>query len=194
MFAKTKIEVTSEESGDLAMHPLSPIPQLHNFYCSVLLLFSVFVADGGSKGVMEEQKLKGRDVYQAHFVTSEENNELHKCRECSRDIKQNVTGGYANLVAHVTTQHKGEYAEKVRAHSKVRESSCSRSDGYICAEEVLREGQKDIWLDGMDCYGEPRFAELREQKFQEEDQPLMHDIKDSEEIYGNGDEKDFSSD
>ena len=37
----------------------------------------------------------------------------------------------------------------------------------------------------MDCYGEPRFAELREQKFQEEDQPLMHDIKDSEEIYDN---------
>jgi len=37
----------------------------------------------------------------------------------------------------------------------------------------------------VDCYGEPRFAELREQKFQEEDQPLMHDIKDSEEIYDN---------
>ena len=40
-------------------------------------------------------------------------------------------------------------------------------------------------MDGVDCYGEPRFAELREQKFQEEDQPLMHDIKDSEEIYEN---------
>ena len=73
--------------------------------------------------------------------------------------------------------------EKVRAHIGVAVAG-SRSDGYICAE-VLREGQKYIWLDGVDCYGEPRFAELREQKFQEEDQPLMHDIKDSEEIYDN---------
>ena len=65
---------------------------------------------------MEEQKIKGRDLYDTYFVTSEENNELHKCRECSRNIKQNVKKGYTNLVVHVTTQHKDEYVEKVRAH------------------------------------------------------------------------------
>ena len=65
---------------------------------------------------MEEQKIKGRDLYDTYFVTSEENHELHKCRECSRNIKQNVKKGYANLVVHVTTQHKDEYVEKVRAH------------------------------------------------------------------------------
>ena len=65
---------------------------------------------------MEEQKIKGRDLYDTYFVTSEENNELHKCRECSRNIKQNVKKGYTNLVIHVTTQHKDEYVEKVRAH------------------------------------------------------------------------------
>ena len=65
---------------------------------------------------MEEQKIKGRDLYDTYFVTSEENNELHKCRECSRNIKQNVKKGYTNLVVHVTTQHKDEYVEKLRAH------------------------------------------------------------------------------
>ena len=78
---------------------LSPIPYLLSP-----------IPSSTSKGVMEEQKIKGRDLYDTYFVTSEENHELH---------------------------------------------------------------------------GEPRFAELREQKFQEEDQPLMHDIKDSEEIYDN---------
>ena len=53
-------------------YPLSPIPS------------------STSKGVMEEQKIKGRDLYDTYFVTSEENKELHKCRECSRNIKQNV--------------------------------------------------------------------------------------------------------
>jgi len=52
---------------------------------------------------MEEQRIKGRDLYDTYFVTSEENNELHKCRECSRNIKQNVKKGYNNLVVHVTT-------------------------------------------------------------------------------------------
>ena len=89
MFAK---KVTSSEgSGDLAIHlspipyPLSPIPS------------------STSKGVMEEQRIKGRDLYDTYFVTSEENHELHKCRECSRNIKQNVKKGYTNLVVHVTT-------------------------------------------------------------------------------------------
>ena len=53
--------------------------------------FLFFMADGGSKGVIEEQKVKGRDVYQTYFVASEGNNEFHKCRECSRDMKQNIT-------------------------------------------------------------------------------------------------------
>ena len=68
------------------------------------------------EGAMEEQKVKGREVYQTHFTTYEENDELHKRNECSRDIKQNVARGYANLVNHVTTQHKDEYIAKVRAH------------------------------------------------------------------------------
>ena len=37
-------------------YPLSPIPS------------------STSKGVMEEQKIKGRDLYDTYFVTSEENN------------------------------------------------------------------------------------------------------------------------
>ena len=102
MFAK---KVTSSEgSGDLAIH-LSPIP-----YPLSPIPYST------SKGVMEEQRIKGRDLYDTYFVTTEENHELHKCRECSRNIKQNVKKGYTNLVVHVTTQHKDEYVEKVRAH------------------------------------------------------------------------------
>ena len=106
MFAKkvTRNQNSSEGSGDLAIH-LSPIP-----YPLSPILSST------CKGVMEEQKIKGRDLYDTYFVTSEENNELHKCRECSRNIKQNVKKGYTNLVVHVTTQHKDEYVEKVRAH------------------------------------------------------------------------------
>ena len=53
---------------------------------------------------MEEQKVKGREVYQTYFTTFEDNDELHRCNECSRDIKQNLIRGYVNLVNHVTSQ------------------------------------------------------------------------------------------
>ena len=78
---------------------------------------------------MEEQKIKGRDLYDTYFVTSEENNELYKCRECSRNIKQNVKKGYTNLVLHVTMQHKDEYVEKVRAHIGV--AAAGPMDGFV---------------------------------------------------------------
>ena len=104
MFAKKVTSSEGKGSGDLVIH-LSPIP-----YPLSPIPYST------SKGVMEEQRIKGRDLYDTYFVTSEENHELHKCRECSRNIKQNVKKGYTNLVVHVTTQHKDEYVEKVRAH------------------------------------------------------------------------------
>ena len=78
---------------------------------------------------MEEQKIKGKDLYDTYFVTSEENKELHKCRECSRNIKQNVKKGYTNLVLHVTMQHKDEYVEKVRAHIGV--AVAGAMDGFV---------------------------------------------------------------
>ena len=111
---------------------------------------------------MEEQKIKGRDVHRTYFVASEENNELHKCRECSRNIKQNVKKGYTNLVVHVTTQHKDEYVEKVRAHirqlSRPRAGARQRRKGGLrTAAQVRRSWSQQ---EALPCSGEER-AELR---------------------------------
>ena len=61
------------------------------------------------------EKLKGKEVYQTYFVTTEGEPTLHQCRECSRFIRQNIGKGYANLVSHVTAMHKEDCAQKVKA-------------------------------------------------------------------------------
>ena len=63
----------------------------------------------------EIAKLKGKEVYQTYFITTEGEATLHKCKECSRSVRQNIGNGYANLVSHVTTMHKDDCIEKVRA-------------------------------------------------------------------------------
>ena len=63
----------------------------------------------------EIEKLKGKEVYQTYFITSEGEATLHKCKECSRSVRQNIGKGYANLVAHVTTMHKEDCIQKVKA-------------------------------------------------------------------------------
>jgi hypothetical protein len=61
------------------------------------------------------EKLKGKEVYQTYFITSEGEATLHQCKECSRSVRQNIGKGYANLVSHVTTMHKEDCAQKVKA-------------------------------------------------------------------------------
>ena len=63
----------------------------------------------------EIAKLKGKEVYQTYFITTEGEATFHKCKECSRIVRQNIGNGYANLVSHVTTMHKDDCIEKVRA-------------------------------------------------------------------------------
>lgn len=63
----------------------------------------------------EVEKLKGKEVYQTYFITSEDEPTLHKCKECSRSVRQNIGKGYANLVSHVTTVHKEDCIQKVKA-------------------------------------------------------------------------------
>ena len=48
------------------------------------------------EGAMEEQKVKGREVYQTYFATYEDNDELRRRNERSRDIKQNLDRGYVS--------------------------------------------------------------------------------------------------
>ena len=60
------------------------------------------------------QKLKGKEVFQTYFVTSDEDPKLHKCRECSKAVKQDLTKGYNNLISHVTSSHKEDCFEKIR--------------------------------------------------------------------------------
>ena len=78
---------------------------------------------------MEEQKVKGREVYQTYFTTYEDNDELHRCNECSRDIKQNLNRGYVNLVNHVTGQHGDEYIAKVKAY--IGAAVVGAMDGFV---------------------------------------------------------------
>ncbi len=63
----------------------------------------------------ETEKPKGKEVFQAYFVTTEGDGTLHKCKECTRNVRQNITKGYANLLSHVITMHKEDYVQKVRA-------------------------------------------------------------------------------
>jgi len=58
---------------------------------------------------MEEPKVKGKDVFDTYFTTTEGNNRLHKCKECSQVLKQDITKGYSSLTSHVTTIHKDDY-------------------------------------------------------------------------------------
>lgn len=62
------------------------------------------------------EKLKGKEVYQTYFITSEGEATLHQCKECSRSVRQNLGKGYANLVSHVTTMHKEDCIQKVKAY------------------------------------------------------------------------------
>ena len=78
---------------------------------------------------MEEQKVKGREVYQTYFTTYEDNDELHRCNECSRDIKQSLNRGYINLVNHVTGQHGDEYIAKVKAY--IGAAVVGAMDGFV---------------------------------------------------------------
>ena len=64
---------------------------------------------------MEEQKVKGREVYQTYFAAYEDNDELRRRDERSRDIKQSLNRGYVNLVNHVTSQRGDEYIAKAKA-------------------------------------------------------------------------------
>ena len=61
------------------------------------------------------EKLKGKEVYQTYFITSEGEATLHQCKECSRSVRQNIGKGYASLVSHVTTTHKENCAQKAGA-------------------------------------------------------------------------------
>ena len=62
------------------------------------------------------EKLKGKEVYQTYFITSEGEATLHQCKECSRSVRQNLGKGYANLASHVTTMHKEDCIQKVKAY------------------------------------------------------------------------------
>ena len=63
----------------------------------------------------EIAKLKGKEVYQTYFIATEDEATLHKCKECSRSVRQNIGNGYANLLSqHVPTMHKDDCIEKVR--------------------------------------------------------------------------------
>ena len=62
----------------------------------------------------EAEKLKGKEVFQTYFVTSEDDSDLHKCKECSRCVKQKIAKGYANLISHVLAAHKEDHVQKIR--------------------------------------------------------------------------------
>ncbi len=56
----------------------------------------------------EIEKLKGKEVYQTYFITSEVQGVLQECKTKYRKV-------YANLVSHVTTMHKEDCIQKVKA-------------------------------------------------------------------------------
>ena len=63
----------------------------------------------------DQQKLKGKEMFRIYFVTSEEDQKSHTCRECSKAVKQDLSKGYNNLISHVTCAHKDDCFERVRA-------------------------------------------------------------------------------
>jgi hypothetical protein len=62
----------------------------------------------------EIAKLKGKEVCQTYFITTEDEATLHKSAR-ARIVRQNIGNGYANLLSHVTTMHKDDCIEKARA-------------------------------------------------------------------------------
>jgi hypothetical protein len=58
---------------------------------------------------MEEPKAKGKDVLDTYFTTAEGSSRLHKCKECSQVLNQDITRGYSSLTSHVTIIHKDDY-------------------------------------------------------------------------------------
>ena len=52
------------------------------------------------------------------FATKENDIHKHTCNECLKDIAQNLSKGYSNLLTHVKTQHKDEYVEKIKARKE----------------------------------------------------------------------------
>ena len=95
-------------------------------------------------------------MYQTYFTTYEDNDELHRRNECSRDIKQNLVRGYVNLVNHVTSQHGDEYIAKVKAYigaavvgamdTFVRKSSEKAKNIFGWMEWIVHSIQPNIFL------------------------------------------------
>ena len=40
---------------------------------------------------------------------------MHTCKECAKVVKQDLTRGYGNFISHVTTMHKEDCMQKIRA-------------------------------------------------------------------------------
>jgi hypothetical protein len=98
----------------------------------------------------ETDKVKGKNVFQFYFFTTEGDSTLHKCKECTRSVKQNITKGYANLVTHVTTIHKEDYAQKIKAFKESAASGAMiLSSGDPPKQRQNSKRSEEIKRDGL---------------------------------------------